>query len=146
MTRPAGKNFVKIFLSAVMFLQLFPTLFSFQCIVKDCTNYWNFENNLVDQKNVPLRLFNSQNASWTNDRNEKKNSALYLNNGYIQINSSSVSWTGQFTITAWVYLKSQETCSILLDCGIKSQNELVINLNSCNSLGLTLQIYVSDRV
>ena len=146
MTRLASKFVFNIFLTAVMFLQLFSMLFSFQCIWPDCTNYWNFEYNLVDQKNSLFKLFNNHSTQLTNDRKEKKNSALYLNNGYIQINSSSVSWTSDFTITVWVYLKTRVACGKLLDCGLKGQNELVINLNSCNGDGQSLQVYSNRNV
>ena len=132
------------YLNAMIFLEFFSTLLCQQC--KDCTNYWSFENNFVDQKHSPLELFNYQNVSFTNDRNGKEKSALYLNNGYIQINSSSVSWTGDFTITAWVYPKGRVACGKLLDCGIKGQNEIVINLSSCNGDGLALQIYNNRSV
>ena len=57
-----------------------------------------------------------------------------------------MSWTTDFTITAWVFVKSRVACGKLLDCGIKGQNEIVINLSSCNGEGQAMQVYNNRRV
>ena len=111
------------------------------------TNYWNFDDkSLVDQMHPSVSLFDTHNISWVTSRRGANDSALYLNNGYIQINTSSVSWKGDFTIATWVHVKSQVSCGKLLDCGIKGQNELVINLGSCNGDGQSLQVYNNRSV
>ena len=142
----AAIHLFKMYFATAIVLAFFSTLLCQQYAVEDCTNYWRFENNFDDRKHSSLRLLNYQSASWTNNRNGKNNSALYLNHGYIQINSSSVSWTGDFSIAAWVLLKSRVACGKLLDCGIKGQNELVVNLNACNGDGQSLQIYTNRSV
>ena len=130
----------------ILLLENFSAIASEHCVVSGCTNYWNFENNIGDQSNPSISLYNSFNVSWVNNRRGEKESALYLNNGYFQINSSSVSWTSDFSITAWIFVKTRVACGKLLDCGIKAQNELVINLNSCNGDGLALQLYTNRSV
>ena len=135
-----------IFKIILLLIKYSPTLASDQCVIPGCTNYWSFDKSFVDQMNPSISLYNARSFSWVNNRICTKNSALYLNNGYIQIKSSNVSWTGDFTITAWVFLMSRVACGKLLDCGIKAQNELVINLNSCNGDGLALQIYRNRSV
>ena len=112
-----------------------------KCIVSGCTNYWNFDKNLIDQVQPSYNLFKRKSISWVVDRNRCPNSALYLNDSYLQFDSESVSWTDDFTIAVWVNVQSQVKCSKLLDCGKKGQNELVINLNWCSDGGQSLQIY-----
>ena len=130
----------------VLFLKLFQAFTSHGSALDGYTNYWNFDKNLVDKTYSSLNLYNSHNMSWVNNRRGENNSALYLNNGFIQINTSSVSWTGDFTIAAWVHVKTRMSCGKLLDCGIKGQNELVINLHSCNGDGQSLQVYSNRSV
>ena len=147
MARLAAKHLFIFYLNVLVIPLIYALATSSdQCVVPGCTNYWNFEKNFIDQKNPSIGFFNSHNASWVSNRRGEKESALYLNNGYIQINISTVSWTGDFSIAAWVYVKTRVACGKLFDCGIKGQNELVINLNSCNGDGLSLQLYTNRSV
>ena len=147
MARLVPKHFFLLYLNALMISLINALAASSEgCVIPGCTNYWNFEKNFIDQKNPSIVLFNSHNFSWVSNRHGEEESALYLNNGYFQINSSSVSWTGDFSIAMWVYVKTRVACGKLFDCGIKGQNELVINLNSCNGDGLSLQLYTNRSV
>ena len=135
-----------LYINALILLDKFLAIFAQPINVTGYINYWNFEKNLVDQMHPSLSLYNSRNVSLVSNRRGDIESALYLNGGYVQIPSSSVSWIGDFSIATWVFVKTRVACGKLLDCGIKGQNELVINLNSCNGDGLAFQVYTNRNV
>ena len=74
-------------------------------------------------------MFNGLNLAWVSDRNGRANSALYVNGGYAQIDANTVSWTGDLSIMAWVYVISQVGFSKLIDCGTQNNLEIVFTLN-----------------
>ena len=94
-----------------------------------CTNYWNFDNNLIDQINPSYSLTGAVNTQFVADRNNVATSALYLNDGYASIPSASVSWNGDFTIAAWVFVQSFVQLSKLIDCGVYKNKEISVNMN-----------------
>ena len=85
-------------------------------------------------------MTNGLSLSWVNDRNGRANSALYVNNGYAQIDSASVSWTGDLSIMSWVYVIGQVPYSKLIDCGTMNNVEIIITLNWPN-IGHSWQVY-----
>ena len=48
-------------------------------------------------------LYGGSSYSFTADRFDNPNSAIYLKNGYLQVPSGTY-FTGDFAITAWIYL------------------------------------------
>ena len=72
-------------------------------------------NNLNDEVGG-ANLFNGSNYSFVPDRCNSLNSAVYLNKGYLQV-PPGVYFKGDFTVTAWIYLKSYQNYSRLFDFG-----------------------------
>jgi len=61
-------------------------------------------------------LFGGVNYSFTYDRFCSPNSAIYFNRGYLQARTS-VYFSGDFSVTAWIYLLSYQTWSRIFDFG-----------------------------
>jgi hypothetical protein len=61
-------------------------------------------------------LFGGSSYSFTYDRFCSPNSALYFNKGYIQV-PTYVYFSGDFTVTAWINLKSYQSYSRIFDFG-----------------------------
>jgi len=61
-------------------------------------------------------LFGGSNYSFFSDRFSIPNSAIYFNNGYLQV-PAGVYFSGDFTLTAWIYLKSYQLNSRIFDFG-----------------------------
>ena len=61
-------------------------------------------------------LFNGSSYSFTYDRFCTVNSAIYFNKGYLQV-PAGVYFSGDFTFTAWIYLKSYQSYSRIFDFG-----------------------------
>jgi hypothetical protein len=77
-------------------------------------NYWPMSNftDVVSGAN----LFGGENYSFTYDRFCSPNSAIYFNQGYLQV-PSGVYFSGDFTFTAWIYLKSYQYYSRIFNFG-----------------------------
>jgi len=78
------------------------------------TNYWPMStlNDLVGKSN----LYGGSNYSFVSDRFDNPNSALYFNNGYLQV-QPGVFFNGDFTVTLWLQLKSYENWTNLFEFG-----------------------------
>jgi hypothetical protein len=61
-------------------------------------------------------LFGGGNYSFVSDRFGSPNSAIYFNQGFLQVREG-VYFSGDFTFTAWIYLKSYQTWSKMFDFG-----------------------------
>jgi hypothetical protein len=72
-------------------------------------------NNLTDVIGGAY-LFGGSNYSFVPDRFCSLNSAIYLNKGYLQV-PAGVYFSGDFTLTAWIYLKSYQSYSRIFDFG-----------------------------
>jgi len=70
-------------------------------------------------------LFGGFNYSFVPDRFCLPNSAIYFNNGYLQV-PAGVYFSGDFTVTAWIYLKSYQYYSRIFDFGIGQKNDNII--------------------
>ena len=77
-------------------------------------NYWPMSN----QSDVVggANLFGRSSYSFVPDRFCSANSAIYFNKGYLQV-PEGVYFSGDFTFTAWVYLKSYQPWSRIFDFG-----------------------------
>jgi hypothetical protein len=78
-------------------------------------------------------LFGGSNYSFVADRFGTPNSAIYFNNGYLQI-PSGVYFSGDFTITAWIYLKSCTHLARIIhfENGV-SDNNVIFGMNDNTS-------------
>jgi hypothetical protein len=80
-------------------------------------------------------LFGGVNYSFVPDRFCSPNSAIYFNKGHLQV-PSGVYFSGDFTVTVWIFLKSYQSNSRIFDFG----NWQMIDNVILNLAGLTPQI------
>jgi hypothetical protein len=93
-------------------------------IINYCpSNYWPM-NNLSDVTGG-ADLFGGSNYSFVQDRFGSPNSAIYFNNGYLQV-PKGVYFSGDFTFTAWILLKSKRTASRFFEFSNGAANDNVI--------------------
>jgi len=85
---------------------------AYKCIIP--SNYWP----MSDLKDVVggANLYGGSSYSFTYDRICSPNSAIYFNNGYLQV-PPGVYFSGNFTFIAWIYLKSYQAYSRVFDFG-----------------------------
>jgi hypothetical protein len=77
-------------------------------------NYWPM-NNLSDIIGG-ANLYGGSSYSFVSDRLCSPNAAIYFNQGYLEV-PSGVYFSGDFTVTAWIYLKSYQFQSKIFDFG-----------------------------
>jgi hypothetical protein len=111
-----------------------------QCSVK-LINYWPMSNlsDLVGGAN----LFGGGNYSFVSDRFGSPNSAIYFNKGYLQV-PEGVYFSGDFTVTAWIFLKSYQSWSRIFEFGNGRDSDnvgLAMNATSSHLCGL---IYIGS--
>jgi hypothetical protein len=90
-------------------------------IINFCpSNYWRMSNlsDVVGGAN----LFGGSSYSFVPDRFCSPNSAIYFNKGYLQV-PNGVYFSGDFTVTAWIYLKSYQSWSRIFDFGNGKQSD-----------------------
>ncbi|RNA40073.1 glycoside hydrolase [Brachionus plicatilis] len=96
-------------------------------------NYWPIENGETRDLVTSKDLFDSNNASFTQDRFGFDNSSLYFNNGYINA-PSGIYFGTEFTVLAWVKLKNYLEWQRLFDFGNGRENDNVcFSLSKSNS-------------
>jgi len=61
-------------------------------------------------------LFGGSSYSFTNDRFCSPNSSIYFNKGYLQV-PNGVYFSGDFTVTAWINLKTSRSWARIFDFG-----------------------------
>ena len=101
-----------------------------QCSVK-LINYWPMSNlsDVVGGAN----LFGGLNYSFVSDRFGSPNSAIYFNKGYLQV-PEGVYFSGDFTFTAWIFLKSYQSWSRIFEFGNGDGNDNVaLAMNGASS-------------
>ena len=69
-------------------------------------------------------LFGGGNYSFVPDRFCTPNSAIYFNNGFLQV-PEGIYFSGDFTVTAWIYLKSYQPFSRIFEFGNGQENDNV---------------------
>ena len=79
------------------------------------TRYWTFCGNYDDTVGT-ANGYGGSNAYLTSDRFGVALSALDLSTGYIQI-PSGVYFNGDYTVTAWVYIRSFNAWSRIIEVG-----------------------------
>ena len=70
-------------------------------------------------------LFDGSNYSFTYDKFCSQNSAIYFNKGYLKV-PAGVYFSGDFSITAWIYLKSYQMWSKIFYFGNGKTDDSVI--------------------
>ena len=70
-------------------------------------------------------LYGGSSYSFVPDRFCSPNSSIYFNIGYLQV-PASIYFSGDFTVTAWIYLKSFKMWQRILDFGNGEYNENVL--------------------
>ena len=83
--------------------------------VSGLINYWAFCDSYNDVIGT-AHGYGQVNAALTSDRFGLASSALDLSNGYIKI-PSGIYFNGDYTVTAWVYMRSFPSYSPLIDFG-----------------------------
>jgi hypothetical protein len=81
-------------------------------------------NNLTDVIGG-ANLYRGFNYSFFPDRFSTPNSAIYFNRGYLQVPAGAY-FSGDFTVTAWIYLKSYQYYSRIFDFGNGQENDNVL--------------------
>jgi hypothetical protein len=92
-------------------------------IINYCPSYYWPMSNLSDVVGG-ANLFNGSSYSFTYDRFFSANSAIYFNKGYLKV-PNGVYFSGDFTFTAWIYLKSYQSWSRIFDFGNGSPSDNV---------------------
>jgi hypothetical protein len=104
-------------------------------------NYWKFDGDFQDQiGNSDLIKYSAVNTDLTMDREGNYDSALELSNGYIQV-PNGYYFSGQFTFTTWIKLKSKRSYARIIDFGDKQRHNVVI---STNDYGSQIIVYIFD--
>ena len=86
-------------------------------------NYWPMSN--LSDVIGGANLYGGTNYAYTYDRFCNVNQAVYLNSGYFQV-PSGVYFSGDFTITAWINLKSLQQYSRIIDFGNGAPSDNVL--------------------
>jgi len=77
-------------------------------------------------------LYGGTSYSFTTDRFCEENSAIWFNNGYLQV-PPGVFFYGDFTVIAWINLKSYQYYSRIIDFGNGSPDDnFILCLNGSN--------------
>jgi hypothetical protein len=93
-------------------------------IVNYCpSNYWPMSN--LSDVIGGANLFGGGNYSFVPDRFGTPNSAIYFNKGFLQV-PKGVYFSGDFTVTAWIYLKSYQYFSRIFDFANGQENDNVM--------------------
>jgi hypothetical protein len=88
------------------------------------SNYWPMSNHLNDAVGG-ANLFEGSSYSFVPDRFCSPNSAIYFNKGYLKV-PSGIYFSGNFTFTAWIYLKSYQSWSRIFDFGNGQTSDNVV--------------------
>ena len=83
--------------------------------------------------------------SYVTDRFGNPNSAIHLNKGYLQV-PSGVYFDGDFTITAWINLKSYNSLATIIDFGNSVSNDnIILGVSLISPDYLVGEIYALDK-
>jgi len=91
-------------------------------------------SNLCDVVNG-ANLFGGSSYSFVPDRFGSPNSAIYFNQGYLQV-PEGVYFSGDFTVTTWIYLKSYQYYSRIFDFGngLMSDNVILAMIDTTSQI------------
>lgn len=80
------------------------------------TNYWPLDNNFTDVASGS-DIIGGINYNFTLDRFNNSLSAVYLNDGYLQVPNNLKYFYGEFTIMIWIKIISHTTSSRIINFG-----------------------------
>lgn len=82
-------------------------------------------------------LFGGTSYTYVADRFNNPNSAIYFNNGYLQV-PPGVYFSGDFTVTAWIFLNAHSPVQVIFDFGNgpDSDNNIFLIKDAASSGGL----------
>jgi hypothetical protein len=101
-------------------------------------------NNLSDVLGG-ANLFGGLSYSFVPDRFCSLNSAIYFNRGYLQV-PAGVYFSGDFTVTAWIYLKSYQYYSRIIDFGIENNDYNIVIAVSSNTSIIYGKVYYLTNI
>jgi len=102
----------------------------------DLEYYWSFDGNLNDEING-AELYDGFNAFLTNDRFDRPNSALSLENGYYKV-PIGMYFNYEFTITFWIKLNSYRN-SAIVNFGNDINDNVIISIDDmANSIIISI--------
>ncbi len=107
------------------------------------TNYWPFYTNLKDVIGN-ADLYDGLNADLTTDRSGRPLSAIRLTSGHYKVPNGFYFTGSDFTIMVWIYVRSYETWSRVIDFGVGQTNTVFFAITGDAVGRPTLQIY-SDQ-
>ncbi len=108
-------------------------------------NYWSFNGHTNDEVGN-AHLFNLTNATFTQDRFGRANSAISFSNGYAQV-PSGVYFTREFTIMAWIKPREATYWPRILDFGVGMRKDnILLTYSSYSRLIPQLAIVVNSDV
>ena len=91
---------IKVFFQIKIINFLSREYISSSFVINGLTNFWDFNNDYYD-KIGKAYLYGAVNVAFVYDRKGRPNSAIYLNNGYINA-PNGYYFSGVLSITAWV--------------------------------------------
>lgn len=117
-------------------------LWNYKVYPNSLINYWPMSS--LNDSVGGATLFGGSNYSFVEDRFGTPNSAIYFNNGYLQIPSGDY-FSGDFTITAWIYLKSCTHLAKIIYFGNGVSNDNVIFGMNDNTSTLIGEIFQNNN-
>ena len=126
-------NQCKLYSQVRYSVQLYPTsdpcLFAksnpdYSAITACLTNWWPFNNDLKDAI-TGQSLSNGASFSFTTDRLNTVNSAIYFNNGYLKA-PNGVYFNGDFTVSLWIKVRSATGYNRVIDFGNGPDSDNVV--------------------
>lgn len=107
-------------------------------------NYWPFienYNDIIGGSN----MYGGENYYLTSDRIGKDNSALWLNDGYIQV-PSGIYFSGDFSVLAWVKIHEHKALSRLIDFGeLGGRDNVIIVLSTMPNYTTDAEIFYGTK-
>ena len=113
---------------------------SFNGIGQLLTNYWSMSS--LSDIIRGSDLYGGSNYSFTTDRFGNNNSAIYFNNGFLQVPNGSY-FNGDFTIIIWIIFNAFESMTRFIDFQDQNGNNNVAF--SMDSSGILLLLQTSDN-
>ncbi len=113
-----------------------------QLVIQPATliNYWPMSNlsDVVGRAN----LFGGYKYSFVPDRFCSPNSSIYFNIGYLQV-PAGIYFSGDFTVTAWINLKSYQYNARILDFsnGGTNSDTIILYMSGSSSIMLSSAVY-----
>ena len=106
-------------------------------LTEGLVNYWPFSNHTCDVIG-DADLYGGVNTAFSNDKFTRPLSALSLNHGYLNAPPGIYFKGGDFTLTAWIYIRDYNDWLKLFDFGNGSPNDNIGLILSYKTAGLPI--------